>query len=229
MRRRTLDALIAKRAAGEPVALVTELTTGLECLVTPNTVDGSLGLYEEQLATARRMLRDDRSGVMDETLFVHVTAPPPRLIIVGAVHIAQALATMATQTGYAVTIIDPRQAFATEARFPGVRLIDAWPDDAVTDLKLDSRAALVTLTHDPKLDDPALEAGLRSDAFFIGSLGSRKTHAARLARLTAKGFSAEALARIHGPVGLDIGAVTQAEIAISILAQITAIRRSDQA
>ena len=145
------------------------------------------------------------------------------MIVVGAVHIAQSLVPMATLSGYDVTIVDPRQAFATEARFPGVTLKHDWPDDAMSALDPDRRTAVVTLTHDPKLDDPALTIALRSEAFYIGSLGSNRTHAKRLARLMEAGLTESELARIHAPVGLDIGAVSPAEIAVSIMAQITAV------
>ncbi|WP_395832160.1 XdhC family protein, partial [Elstera sp.] len=149
--------------------------------------------------------------------------------LVGAVHIAQAVIPMAQALGYAVTVIDPRQAFATPERFPGIALSTDWPDEALDALKPDSRTAIVTLTHDPKLDDPALTAALKSDAFYIGALGSRKTHTSRLQRLTEAGFTDADLQRIQGPVGLAIGAKTQAEIALSILAQITAMRRLGKA
>ena len=152
--------------------------------------------------------------------------PAPRLILVGAVHISQALAPIAALAGYGVTVVDPRRSFATDARFPAVALTTEWPDEALTRLAPDARTAVVTLTHDPKLDDPALTVALNSPAFYIGSLGSRKTHAARLKRLAAAGFDDAALARIHGPVGLPIGALSPAEIAISVLAQITAVRRA---
>jgi xanthine dehydrogenase accessory factor len=141
------------------------------------------------------------------------------------VHIAQALVPVARLTGYAVTVVDPRGAFATESRFPDVALVTEWPDDALNGLAIDARTAIVTLTHDPKLDDPALTVALRSPAFYVGSLGSRRTHAKRLDRLRAAGLTEEELARIHAPVGLDIGAVTQAEIAVSVMAQIIAARR----
>jgi xanthine dehydrogenase accessory factor len=173
-------------------------------------------------------LRTDESGIAEaagKRFFVQVHNPPLRLLVVGAVHIAQALAPMAALAGYGVTVIDPRRAFATDARFPAVAMSSAWPDDAMADLKPDRRTAVVTLTHDPKLDDPALEAALKSEAFYIGALGSRKTHASRLGRLKALGFDDAALARIHGPVGLSINAESPAEIAIAIMAQITAVRR----
>jgi xanthine dehydrogenase accessory factor len=145
--------------------------------------------------------------------------------VVGAVHIAQALAPMALRLGYAVFITDPRRAFATDERFPGLTVSTDWPDEALDAWKPDSRTAIVTLTHDPKLDDPALDRALKSQAFYIGALGSRKTHAARLDRLRALGHDEAALARIQGPVGLNIGAVTAGEIGLSILAQIVAVRR----
>jgi xanthine dehydrogenase accessory factor len=149
--------------------------------------------------------------------------------VVGAVHIAQPLARMAVLSGYDVTVVDPRGSFATAERFPGVTLMGEWPDDAMAALKPDKRTAVVTLTHDPKLDDPALAVALKSDAFYVGSLGSRKTHAARCERLTAQGFDGKDLARIHGPVGLNIGAVSPAEIAVSILGQVTEVLHAKDA
>ena len=152
--------------------------------------------------------------------------PPLRLVIVGAVHIAQALVPMARIAGYDPIIIDPRAAFGSEARFPGELLISDWPDDALNDFGLDARTALVLLTHDPKLDDPALHIALKSNVFYIGALGSTRTHAKRVSRLQEAGFTAADIARINGPVGLDIGAASPAEIAVSILAQLVhALRR----
>jgi len=179
-------------------------------------------------AAAAALARDESrtAEIAGETWFLHVHAPPPRLLIVGAVHIAQALAPMAAAAGFAVTIVDPRTSFATNERFPGIALTHAWPDEALASLVPDARTAVITLTHDPKLDDPALDDALRSEAFFIGALGSRKTHAARLQRLAALGHDAENLARIRGPVGLPIGAVTAPEIAVSVLAQLVAARRN---
>jgi len=140
---------------------------------------------------------------------------------VGAVHIAQPLARMAALAGYLVTVVDPRTAFASDERFPGIAISTDWPDEALTQLKPDRRTAVITLTHDPKLDDPALAVALKSNAFYVGSLGSKRTHAARLKRLAELGFGEADVARIHGPVGLDIGAISPAEIAVSILAQMT--------
>ncbi|WP_138934145.1 XdhC family protein [Roseovarius arcticus] len=170
--------------------------------------------------------RMDRSGFAEDgETFVAIHNPPLRLIVVGAVHIAQTLVPMARQVGYDPVVIDPRTAFASADRFPGITLLDEWPDDGVRALGLDARTALVLLTHDPKLDDPALAEALRSDVFYIGALGSTRTHAKRLERMTAAGFSQADLARIHGPVGLDIGAAGPAEIALSILAQMTQVLR----
>jgi xanthine dehydrogenase accessory factor len=162
----------------------------------------------------------------NQSFFLHVHTPPLRLIVVGAVHIAQALVPFAVGTGYAVTVVDPRRSFATDARFPDVAVRTDWPDEALDELRPDTRTAIVTLTHDPKLDDPALDRALRSPAFYIGALGSRKTHAARLSRLRALGHDDAALARIHGPVGLNLGAVSAPEIALSIIAQIVATHRA---
>jgi xanthine dehydrogenase accessory factor len=182
-------------------------------------------LTPDQNSDVLDLLRQDKSRRLAESdLFVQVHNPPPRLIIIGAVHIAQALAPMAAIANYQVNIIDPRGAFATAARFPGVSLSDDWPDEAMEALAPDSQTAIVTLTHDPKLDDPALMVALRSPAFYITSLGSRRTHAKRVERLTAAGMETDNLARLHAPAGLDIGAMSPAEIAVSIMAQMTAVR-----
>ncbi len=164
--------------------------------------------------------------IREQDHFIQPFNPPLRLIIIGAVHIGQYLANSALSCGYNVVVVDPRQAFASEARFPGVTLNTDWPDVALTNLAPDTRTALVTLTHDPKLDDPALNVALRSDAFYIGALGSRKTQAARVKRLQQAGFGEDEIARINAPVGLAIGARSPAEIAISVMAQITARLRN---
>jgi xanthine dehydrogenase accessory factor len=177
----------------------------------------------------RMHIAADRSGKMEGDLFVRVYAPPLRLIIVGAVHIGKALAPMATLAGFDVTVIDPREGFARSEQMAGVTAMVAWPDEAMSGLEPDSRTAIVTLTHDPKLDDPALSTALRSSAFYIGALGSRKTHAGRIARLRDQGFADADLARIHGPVGLDINALSPAEIAVSIVAQMIAVLRAEAA
>lgn len=205
-----LAALVAARAARRPAALV--------------TAPGAVPRLETSGHEDR--FRMDRSGFEDDgETFVAIHNPPLRLIIVGAVHIAQALVPMARIVGYDPVIIDPRAAFASAARFPGEVLLDDWPDDGVRALGLDARTALVLLTHDPKLDDPALTEGLRGKVFYIGALGSTRTHAKRLERMRAAGFSDADMARIHGPVGLDIGAAGPAEIALSILAQMTQVLR----
>lgn len=214
----TIDRLQALIAERQGAALVTVLATGEQRL-------HALGDAPPAIAGA---IRADRSGEMEiagQHCFVLVRNPAPRVLIVGAVHITQGLAPMAALAGYDVTVIDPRRAFATDQRFPGIALSTDWPDEALAALKPDFRTAIVTLTHDPKLDDPALIAALRSDCFYIGALGSRKTHGSRLDRLRAAGFDAASLARIHGPAGLAIGAKTPAEIAVSVLAELTARRR----
>ena len=168
----------------------------------------------------------DRSGVEEDgQTFVAIHNPPLRLIVVGAVHIAQALVPMARTLGYDPTIVDPREAFGSAARFPGEKIVAEWPDAALEQIGLDARTAVVLLTHDPKLDDPALHLALRSPVFYIGTLGSRRTHGKRVERLSAAGFPASDIGRIHGPVGLDIGAASPPEIALSILAQMTQVLR----
>ncbi len=218
--RQTLDFRIKKL----PVAVVTRIADGAQGLVTPTESDGALTLSEVTQGKVRARLHDDRSGRIDAAegdLFVQALNPPKRLILVGAVHIAQSLVPMAQIAGYDVIIIDPRGAFATKDRFPDVQLTEDWPDEAMEKLTPDHRTAVVTLTHDPKLDDPALTVALRSEVFYIGALGSNRTHNARCGRLRDAGFGEAEIARIHGPVGLDIGAKSPAEIAVSILGQIT--------
>ncbi len=207
-----LEALVAARAARRQIAYVVDLE------------DWTRRLDDTGHATR---FASDRTGVEDDgRTFVAVHNPPLRLVIVGAVHIAQALVPMARIAGYDPIIIDPRAAFGSETRFPGERLISDWPDDALNDFGLDARTALVLLTHDPKLDDPALHIALKSNVFYIGALGSTRTHAKRVSRLEEAGFTAADIARINGPVGLDIGAASPAEIAVSILAQLVhALRR----
>lgn len=206
-----LEDLVGQRAARRPVAYTVNLDTGAR------------GLTNSGFDTRFRM---DRSGFEEDgRTFVCVHNPPLRLIIVGAVHIAQALVPMARIAGYDPVLIDPRESFASDGRFPGETLVHDWPDAAVTALGLDGRTALVLLTHDPKLDDPALEQALGAGCFYIGALGSTRTHAKRVDRLTDKGFTPDQIARIHGPIGLDIGAAGPAEIAVSILAQMTQVLR----
>lgn len=200
--------LVAARAARRPVAYVVDTATGARRL------DGR--------AEHADRFRADRSGMEEDGVtFVHVHNPPLRMIVVGAVHIAQALLPMARMAGYDVSLVDPRPAFAQATRFPGESVVEDWPDEALDALGLDARTAVVTLTHDPKLDDPAISRALRSEVFYLGCLGSSRTHAKRVERLAAAGFTPEEIAKIHAPVGLDIGARGPAEIAVSILAQVT--------
>jgi len=229
MKRSLLDAVETRRARKQPFATVTETATGKQAQVDAAARDGDLDLSDAQVHEIRRRISADQSGVMDDGLFVRVYSPPARMVIVGAVHIAQALAPMAKLSGFDVTIIDPREAFVRSGQLADIHAIVEWPDDGMAQVKPDSRTAVVTLTHDPKLDDPALAAALRSDAFYIGALGSRKTHAKRLERLTALGFTPGDTARIHGPVGLDINALTPAEIAVSIMAQVIEKLRAEAA
>ncbi len=218
--------VLADRAARRPVAVVTRLADGLQALVHHDDVSGELALTAAQVEETRQRLRGNRSGNLgqhDESLFVRCHARPPRMVVVGAVHIAQALAPMAAMAGYEVTVIDPRRAFATAERLPGVNMVSVWPDEAMAQLGIDAETAVVTLSHDPKLDDPALTAALRSPAFYVGALGSTRTHARRVERLTAAGLG-DAIGRIHAPIGLDLGGRAPVEIAVAILAQVIAAR-----
>ena len=223
-----LEKLLASARTSAATAVVTHLVTGAQALVSKSGSDGELTLTPDELARALQLLDDDRSGTLETPaglLFVEVWNPKPRLLVIGAVHTAQELVPLARATGYEVTVIDPRTAFSTPVRFPNTILLHDWPNEALATLAPDRRTAILTLTHDPKIDDPALEAALRSEAFYIGALGSRRTHTQRIERLKNAGFDAAAIARIHGPVGLPIGAQTPAEIAISIMAEITAVLR----
>lgn len=224
MQREIFGSLQTARRSKTPVALVDGLDGKTQALVFHDRVVGDPP--GSVVAEARARLRDNKSGVAEidgARWFIDCHNPPLRLIIIGAVHISQTLVPMAAVAGYEVIVVDPRATFATEARFPNVRLVDDWPDEAMEFLAPDSRTAVVTLTHDPKLDDPALEVALKSEAFYIACLGSKRTHAKRLDRLRELGFDEATLARIHGPAGLPIGAVSPAEIAISVLAEMTAV------
>lgn len=213
MSREDLDRIVAARAEREALGYGIDTTSWTRRFMTP--------------AEAPQAFAADKSGFLDEgeTQFLTVMNPPLRLVIVGAAHIAQALSPMAQLAGYDVTVIDPRGAFATEARFPG--LIDGktlradWPEEVMPGMALDARTAVVCLTHDPKIDDPALSAALPSEAFYVGALGSTRTHAKRVERLVGGGLAQAAMDRLHAPIGLDIGSKSPAEIAISILAQMT--------
>ena len=230
MKTETLNQLLRDRGEKIPVVLATNLSSEEERLIYQADLAGIKDLDPVLADAAQETFRNDQSETIetqDGPVFLNVFNPPLRMIIVGAVHIAQPLARMAALVGYDVAIVAPRSAFATDERFPGVTLLTEWPDDALSSLAPDARTAVVTLTHDPKLDDPALEVALQSEAFYVGSLGSKKTHAARLERLTQAGFAGKELGRINGPVGLAIKARSPAEIAVSILAQVTqALRQS---
>jgi xanthine dehydrogenase accessory factor len=205
--------LVAARAARKAVALLTHPETHERRLT-----QGPGDALAEVIAAR---MRSDRSGQEEDGWFIGIHNPPLRMVVVGAVHIAQALLPMARACGYDPVLIDPRGAFGSAARFPGETIVEDWPDEAMAALGPDARTAVVTLTHDSKLDDPALLAALGSEAFYIGSLGSTRTHAKRVDRLQATGITPEQIARIHAPVGLNIGAKSPAEIAVSIIAQIT--------
>ena len=227
MKIETLAALQQARTKRRAVTLATRLSDAAEGLIYLDAATGDLASNAEIAAAARRAMEIGRSETLDiggQKIFLNVYVPPPRLIIVGAVHIAQTLAPMATMLEFDVTVVDPRGAWATAARFPGVTVIKEWADEAFQEMGLDVSTAVVTLTHDPKLDDPALESALKSDAFYIGALGSRKTHARRKERLAEVGITEEMFARVQGPVGLNIGAKSPAEIAVSILGQIIEVR-----
>jgi xanthine dehydrogenase accessory factor len=219
MKADVLDALLAARQGRHAVAVITELSSGEQQIVaSPDVHKHPLG------ATLSNAFRFDQSGVQrlaGQEFFVHIHNPPLRLVIVGAVHIAQAVIPVAQLAGYDIIVIDPRGAFATGARFPGMDLHVEWPDEVIPKTGLDARTAMIALTHDPKIDDPALSAALASDVFYIGALGSKKTHTTRCERLRAKGFDDAQIARIRGPIGLAIGAKGAPEIAIAIMAEMT--------
>ena len=222
-----LRALNAERAARRAAVVVTDVASGQQRLVKAADVAG-----DPLHALIEKRSRSGKSG-MEETpdgkVFLTVYVPPAQLVITGAVHISQALAPIAKLLGYDVTIVDPRTAFASIGRFPDVKVIAEWPDVALPPLGIDRYTAFVALTHDPKIDDPALTHALARDCFYIGALGSKKTHGRRLERLKGEGVSDAALARIHAPIGLDIGAVSPSEIAVAIMGEITArLRKSPE-
>ena len=219
MRLDILKALNVERAARRAAVVVTDQDSGEQRLVTQDKIaaDPLKDLLEAHL-------RSGKSGMEEtpqEKFFLTVHVPPTRLVVIGAVHISQALAPIATLLGYDVTIVDPRTAFASPERFPGVTVIAEWPDKALPPLGVDRYTAFVALTHDPKIDDPALLHALARDCFYIGALGSRKTHGRRVERLKSEGASDDKLARIHAPIGLPIGAVSPPEIAVAIMGEIT--------
>jgi xanthine dehydrogenase accessory factor len=224
MKPATVATLLDAAASRRSVVFAKRLSDGAEYILPDPSADPALN----ELGIA--VLATGKTGthiIADEPWFIEARHPAPRLAIVGAVHIAQSLAPVAAMAGFAVIVIDPRTSFGSPSRFPTAdQIINDWPDGALDSLRLDDTTAVVVLTHDPKLDDPALACALRSGAFYIGALGSRKSHAKRLERLESLGFAAAELQRIHGPVGLRIGAVSAGEIAISIISEIIAVRRN---
>ncbi|ALN73170.1 XdhC family protein [Aureimonas sp. AU20] len=210
-----LQALNAERAARRACVLVTDLSQGRQRLVREADVEA-----DELADDLAKALGSGKSGKLGETIFLNVHLPPPRIVVIGAAHISQALAPMATIAGFDLEIIDPRTAFATPERFPGVQLRAEWPDLALKDRPLDSYCAVVAVTHDPKIDDFPLIEAVKAGCFYIGALGSRKTHAKRVERLIAAGLPEHRIARIEAPIGLDISASTPAEIAVAILGSV---------
>ncbi len=208
----TLNALNAAKHERRAVALITNTITGAERIVARADAEAASEL--------EKAFRFDKSAMVGDE-FVAIHNPPLRLVIIGAVLIAQSIIPIAKLCGYDITVIDPRGAFATGARFPDITVMVDWPQEVLPDFKLDARSGVIVLAHDPKIDDPALEMALRSEAFYIGALGSKKSHASRIERLTKAGFKATDLARIAGPIGLSIGSVGAPEIAISVMAQMT--------
>lgn len=228
MKRVLLERLVAASQRDQPAVLLHGLASSLQALIDDTGVHGDVvQMPDELIERGRELLCRDGAITMEyaqEQYFLQTFSSAPRLVIVGAVHIAQALIPMARIAGYKVLLIDPRTAFASSKRFPGTEISHEWPTDALQNLSLNSRTAVITLSHDAKIDDPALQSALESDAFYIGALGSKKNHAKRLQRLAEHGFSSKTLNRIAGPIGLPLGGRSPAEIAISILAQITQTR-----
>jgi xanthine dehydrogenase accessory factor len=221
-----LAILNAEREARRAVVLITDLENGAQRLLREGEIesDPAAELLEQRL-------RSGKSGIVEieeRECFVAVQVPPVKIVVVGAVHISQALAPMVKLAGFDCVIVDPRTAFASPERFPDVPLIAEWPDEALPRVGLDAYTAFVALTHDPKIDDPALSAALKAGCFYIGALGSKKTHAKRVERLTEAGFGEAEIARIHAPIGLDIGAVSPAEIAVSIMGEIISVLRRER-
>ncbi len=224
MKRDLLERLVAAQTSNRPAVLARSLSGESQFLLDGGTgSEPPDGVPAEVLREARQALKRDGARTIEvagQRYLLQTLSPPPRLLVIGAVHIAQALIPMARVAGFDVQLIDPRAAFATPGRFPGIEIINQWPQEVMDELPLNSRTAVVTLSHDAKIDEPALKAALESAAFYIGALGSRKNHAKRLQRLGAVGFDDETLARIAGPIGLPLGGRSPAEIAVSILAQI---------
>ena len=222
MKDTTLDTLLLKKNNRQKIIFGTEIQTGKQLFLDSN----SKNILDKKILNAsKEILANGKSGIVNinkSLWFINISLPPLRLVIVGAVHIAQPLAKIASTIGYEVSIIDPRSAFANDKRFPSIKIIKDWPEEALEDFNIDNRTAVVTLTHDPKLDDAALSAALKSNAFYIGSLGSKKTHNARIQRLKIANFNDKDINKIHGPIGLSIGAKSPEEIAVAIISEIVA-------
>ena len=217
MKDKTLNLVLSEKNNRNVIIVATELESGQQIILSNNDKNNQIYI------AAKTIIKQGKSNVINidnKRWFINISLPPLRLVTVGAVHIAQPLAEIATIAGYEVTIIDPRAAFANNTRFPNINIVNDWPEEALIDFKIDNRTAVVTLTHDPKLDDSALYAALNSNAFYIGSLGSKKTHNARVERLKIAGYNKNAIKKIHGPVGLSIGAKSPQEIAISIMSEL---------
>ena len=224
MKDETLNLILSEKNNRNTIIVATEINSGEQIIINK---ENDTDINNKILTAAKNNIIQGKSEVLEiesNKWFINITLPPLRLVTVGAVHIAQPLAEIATISGYEVIIIDPRAAFANNQRFPDIKIINEWPEVALNELAIDNRTALVTLTHDPKLDDSALNAALKSKAFYIGSLGSKKTHKARVERLKIANFTKEEINRIHGPIGLAIGAKSPQEIAISIISEIITIR-----
>ena len=217
MKDKTLNLVLSEKNNRNVIIVATELESGQQIILSNNDKNNQIYI------AAKTIIKQGKSNVIhidNQRWFINISLPPLRLVTVGAVHIAQPLAEIATIAGYEVTIIDPRAAFANTTRFPNINIVNEWPEEALIDFKIDNRTAVVTLTHDPKLDDSALYAALSSNAFYIGSLGSKKTHNARVERLKIAGYNENVIKKIHGPVGLSIGAKSPQEIAISIMSEL---------
>ena len=223
MKDKTLNTILSEKNNRNIIIIATDLESGKQIIIN-NSDDQD---NKEIIIAAKTIINQGKSDIVNigtKRWFINISLPPLRLVTVGAVHIAQPLAEIATISGYEVTIIDPRAAFANNKRFPNIAIINEWPEEALNNFNIDNRTAIVTLTHDPKLDDSALQVALKSDAFYIGSLGSKKTHNARIERLKISGFTIDEINKINGPVGLSIGARSPQEIAVSIISQIILIR-----
>jgi xanthine dehydrogenase accessory factor len=229
MNKSVLEEINSNRKANKSFVLVTDMQNGQQNLIYPEQSATDYNYDPETMEQIHNSLANDRCTVFEnnaQQLLVQPYNPPLCAIIIGAVHISQELVPLLQRCQYQVVVIDPRESFANQERFPDIKLVTEWPDQCLPDINIDARTAVITLTHDPKFDDPALIQALKSDAFYIGALGSRKTQEARQLRLQSEGFDAQQLSRINGPVGLDINARSPAEIAISIMAEITQILRS---